>query len=121
MVRYGLDETLAAIAGDGAEGLEFTVFRLVEWAVEQGRLGELIEAALAANHSNPLLQDFVKSLRYQVGYALGARLPLPGSPTPAQVLQNPQSPKVDIKVAPEILAGRDVAAILGRLVGVLDV
>jgi len=121
MVRYGLDETLAAIAGDGAEGLEFTVFRLVEWAVEQGRLGELIEAALAANPSNPLLQDFVKSLRYQVGYALGARLPLPGSPTPAQVLQNPQSPKVDIKVAPEILAGRDVAAILGRLVGVLDV
>ena len=56
MVRYGLDESLEEIAG--APTYADTVFKLVEWAVAQGRVEALVAAALSSNPKNPDLLAF---------------------------------------------------------------
>ncbi|MFN8470029.1 MAG: effector-associated domain EAD1-containing protein [Caldilineaceae bacterium] len=57
MVRFGLGEDLAAIAG-GASFAE-TVFELIGWAERSGRTAEFVAAAAAAVPHNPELQAFV--------------------------------------------------------------
>jgi hypothetical protein len=47
MVSFGMDTSLAMIAGLGPLG--DATFRLIEWAESQGRLEELVHTARAAN------------------------------------------------------------------------
>lgn len=64
MVRYGLHENLATIAGNGT--LDDTVFRLVRWAVTNGRPEELVNAALGENCRNRQLRDVAQQFRLPV-------------------------------------------------------
>jgi len=57
MVRVRLEENLEAIAG--REKLYTIAFNLIEWAIEHGRLKELIEKAYDQNPGNPKLSNFV--------------------------------------------------------------
>src|SRR5262249_41258766 len=52
-VRYGLDESLQAIAGEGT--LQDVVFNLVRWAHSQGRLSDLLDALVRENPGNARL------------------------------------------------------------------
>ena len=54
MVRFGLDENLDTITGNGS--LSETVFELITWAEAQGRLEALLAAARTENPGNALLQ-----------------------------------------------------------------
>lgn len=56
MVRFGLDVPLPSITEAG--NLSDAVFALIEWAAAQGRLKELITAAVTANPANPELRVF---------------------------------------------------------------
>jgi hypothetical protein len=56
MVNFGLNANLDAIAG--GTSLSDTVFNLIQWATAQGRLEDLINAALDANAGNPDLKAF---------------------------------------------------------------
>lgn len=59
MVKFGLDENLQAIAvGD----LEDSTFELIRWAESQGRLEQLVNAALQ-HSSNPELHAFARELK----------------------------------------------------------
>lgn len=58
MVKHGMEENLAEIAGD--PNLGQAIFDLIEWADAKGRLEELIRKAYEANPGNPELADFVK-------------------------------------------------------------
>lgn len=60
MVKTGLDENLAAIAG--GNNLKDQVFNLLEWARMRGRLTELLQAALDGSPHNPVLKEFVAGL-----------------------------------------------------------
>ena len=53
VVRFGLDESLAAIAGSG--NLRDMVFGLIEWAISHGELDRLLLAAYRLNPRNPAL------------------------------------------------------------------
>jgi len=53
MIRFQLDENLDTIA-DGTDHSE-RVFNLIRWAETKGKLDELINGAIKANPSNPLL------------------------------------------------------------------
>jgi len=52
MVRFGLDESLDAIA---TGNLSTMVFQLITWADAQGRVAELVAEAQKANPRNPAL------------------------------------------------------------------
>jgi hypothetical protein len=56
MIGFGLNENLDAIAG--GTSLSDTVFNLIQWATAQGRLEDLINAALSDNPGNPALKTF---------------------------------------------------------------
>lgn len=56
MVRFGLDEDLAAVDSDGS--VTDFAFNLVGWAEAQGKTVDLIRAALAENPGNPELREF---------------------------------------------------------------
>ena len=56
MVSFGLDEGLQGIAGPG--NAQTVAFSLVRWAEARGRLGDLVEAARAANPGNLPLRTF---------------------------------------------------------------
>ena len=64
MVRYRLDENLHAIAGTGT--LKERVYELIEWAVAEGRIEELVEQAYSAKPGNPKLRDFTQ--KYKMNY-----------------------------------------------------
>lgn len=61
MVKFSLDENLAAIAG--GSNLRDKVFNLLEWARMRGRLTELLQGAMDDRPDNPALQQLVASLR----------------------------------------------------------
>jgi V8-like Glu-specific endopeptidase len=61
MVNFGLNESLAAIAGDGP--LEYVAFKLIIWAEARGRLEVLLRAARNANPTNPQLLQFLEELQ----------------------------------------------------------
>ncbi len=65
MVRIGLDENLASIAG-GANLQEVT-FNLIQWAERNGRVDDLLAAARQANPSNPALSAFAAGYRPNAG------------------------------------------------------
>lgn len=58
MLRFGMGENLATIAGDGA--LHDLSFRLLEWAESRGLTAQLVRAALDENPHNPELGQFAK-------------------------------------------------------------
>lgn len=60
MVKFGLNENLAVIAGGST--LQDKVFSLLEWARMRGRMSELLQAALDDNPDNQALKDFIASL-----------------------------------------------------------
>src|SRR5437016_5595001 len=60
MVSFGLDQNLASIVP--STSLEGMVFDLIEWARQQGRLAELLQAAQQRNADNPLLRAFCATL-----------------------------------------------------------
>ncbi len=60
LVAYALDQSLAAIAGEGP--LTEVVFRLLEWATAHDQIRALVEGALRANPTNPTLQAFAATL-----------------------------------------------------------
>src|SRR5690349_14383430 len=66
VVRYGLDQNLAALVGSGVP-LDTMIFRLVEWVSAQERVGELMAVALAANPQNTLLQTVAAAVRQAAG------------------------------------------------------
>jgi hypothetical protein len=67
MVSFELDESLQAIAGSSE--LNQVAFNLVKnWATPQGKIQELVEAALASNPDNPKLNSFVQELNIPVVY-----------------------------------------------------
>lgn len=76
VARFELDEPLDAIAGSGS--LSDTVFNLIEWAEDRGRLDELLRAVLQTNPSNQRLLNAVRSVEglpfagpLEVGAAIG--------------------------------------------------
>ncbi len=60
MVRFGLNVKLQEIVVHGP--LADMTFMLVAWAEEQGRLDDLLRAALAENPTNPLLRNFTQEV-----------------------------------------------------------
>ena len=58
LVRFRMEENLEDIAPGNS--LPETVTNLTKWAVEQGRLDELIQQAYQANPANRQLYDFVQ-------------------------------------------------------------
>lgn len=60
MVKAGLHENLAAIAG--GSNLQDKVFNLLEWARMRGRLSELLQAAYDARRESSDMRDFVAGL-----------------------------------------------------------
>src|SRR5947199_364521 len=70
MVRHGLGEHLPVIAKDG--NLQHMVFELLQWAQAQGRLEELIKAALAHNRGNLQLKSVAAILRVSSGQSASA-------------------------------------------------
>jgi tetratricopeptide (TPR) repeat protein len=60
MVSYRMEENLDVIVGKGP--LSDVAFDLVEWAISQGEIGELIQAACQENPGNPDLQDFTEQM-----------------------------------------------------------
>jgi len=85
MVSYGLYENLSAIAGDGT--LEYTIFKLVQWAVARGKFEQLVIAALKENSHNPQLISIAKQLGLSnnppVTSAPGTNKTVQGSATPS--------------------------------------
>jgi len=81
MVRFELDEYFEQIVGEG--NFADKIFSLITWAERQGRLRDLLEAAVASNAQHPQLNELVNSLlRKQTAPA--------AAPTPASQL--PQTP-----------------------------
>jgi hypothetical protein len=73
LVRFGLNENLAVIAG--GSDLATVVFNLITWADAQDRLGDLLLAAKRDNSSNQRLATFIEGVRSaQVGMRLLALL-----------------------------------------------
>ncbi|MEO1765217.1 MAG: effector-associated domain EAD1-containing protein [Cyanobacteria bacterium J06629_18] len=62
MVSFGLEENLDSIAG--GDNLREVVFELIGWAIEQGRLRELVEAAREHNSRNRELQRISKDMNW---------------------------------------------------------
>ena len=62
MVSFGLEENLDSIVG--GENMSEVVFNLIEWAIEQGRLKELVEAARQNNSGNIKLQNISKDMNW---------------------------------------------------------
>src|SRR5436190_5722963 len=61
MVSYRLDESLSAIGK--SDKLEFTAFKLIEWAMARGsKLEKLVTAALEHNPDNPELSSVAQQL-----------------------------------------------------------
>src|SRR5438552_3638483 len=60
MVRTGLGENLAAIAGE--TDLSATVLRLITWAESRGRVKELVDEAMRVNPGNPELKVLAAQL-----------------------------------------------------------
>lgn len=58
MVRYGLNTSLAAVAGSGR--LTDVVFDLIQWAESQGKLDALVIAARNENPGSLALRDFAE-------------------------------------------------------------
>lgn len=67
LVKFHLDQNLETIAG--GENLSDITFNLLMWAEAEGRLDELVAAALHANPDNPSLKQFAQD------YPLPAPLP----------------------------------------------
>ena len=65
MVCDEFGENLSSIAGNG--NLKHTIFELIRWAIAQGRLEELIDAAHEQNTHNPQLKSISKELGYSEG------------------------------------------------------
>ena len=60
MVKFGLGENLAAIAG--GNNLKDKVYNLLEWARMRGRMAELLQAASEGNPQNVELRQFFATL-----------------------------------------------------------
>jgi len=60
MVRFGLNQTFAVIAG--GDTLADQVFSLIEWAEAHGQEAQLLQVALAANAGNPQLRTLAQQL-----------------------------------------------------------
>lgn len=73
MVRFGLDTNLPTVAQGSS--LEDTVFLLIDWAVAQGRVADLLTAAVTENPRHPQLSTVVAELR-----ATGTGSPPPPGP-----------------------------------------
>lgn len=58
MVRFGLDQNIANIVPSADTLLDLAAFKLIAWAESYGQIRALLNAALAANNSNPYLQEF---------------------------------------------------------------
>src|SRR5436190_1856482 len=78
MVFHGLDVHLLAITAEGS--LQQVVFELLRWAQAQGRLEELIKAALAQNSGNQELQRVAVQLGMSSGQSSSG---VPASTLPA--------------------------------------
>ena len=72
LVRFGLDQNLAAIVGDGALGQ--VVFDLIDWAEAEGCLDALLAEAGAERPNNPALKAYL---------AAAGPAPAPAAPPPA--------------------------------------
>jgi hypothetical protein len=72
LVRFGLDQNLEAIVGDGPLGQ--VVFALIDWAEAEGRLDDLLAEAGAERPNNPALKAYL---------AAAAVAPAPSAPPPA--------------------------------------
>jgi hypothetical protein len=79
LLRYGLDQNLFEIAGNGS--LSEISFRLIAWAESQGRTENLIRSAVAENPRNPELQKFAEQLG--LATALEPLAPI-GAPAPGK-------------------------------------
>ena len=62
MVSFGLEENLDSIVG--GENMSEVVFNLIQWAIEQGRLRKLVEAARQNNSGNIKLQNISKDMNW---------------------------------------------------------
>jgi len=60
MVLFQLNKNLSAITG--ASNLQYTAFELIRWAMAEGRLEELVMAALRQNSQNPQLVSVAQQL-----------------------------------------------------------
>src|SRR4051794_27803001 len=72
MIRLELDENLEALAGSKEQPLAHLVFNLLMWGEAQGRLGDLLRAALGQNPTNPALRALVVAVGATSAQALAA-------------------------------------------------
>jgi Novel STAND NTPase 1/Sulfatase-modifying factor enzyme 1/Effector-associated domain 1 len=76
IVRAGLDKDLPQIAGGG--NVTEIAYNLVAWADRQNRVQELIEAAVAGNPTNPMLQGLQQDTqRWHLAPPAGEKEPEP--------------------------------------------
>ncbi|MDQ2806439.1 MAG: effector-associated domain EAD1-containing protein [Chloroflexota bacterium] len=63
MAYFGLNMKLDSLVGPSS--LRTQVRVLIQWAVDQGKLGALVAAAQEANPDNPQLQDYIHTYGYE--------------------------------------------------------
>lgn len=75
LIRYGLDRSLSEIAG--GDTVSEIVFQVIEWAEAQGRVADLITAAIAENPRNPQLKKCAEQLHVGASPAQLAPIAMP--------------------------------------------
>ena len=113
MVSFELDENLNSIATGG--NYSEVVFKLIKWAQAQGRVKELLDAALSANPGNPKLRSFDDQMRSTRNIKTtpltantGSISSLSGSSDFDVFLAHNSSDKAEVKVIAEKLIQHDL-------------
>ncbi len=97
MVSFELSQDLGAIA-DGSNRSAI-VFNLIKWAESQGRLEDILKAALVQNPGNQLLNEFALSIQQTLAGQTSSHVSPPKAPQPAQS-SKVAPPKQDIPIGP---------------------
>lgn len=121
LLRLQLNEDLDAVAGD--DNLNTVVFNLVAWAEREGRVGELIAGAAAANPGNAQIQQLVHDSQGWAAAAaprvVPATAPLsapPSAPLAAPLRPSKLGARIGLAIgliALLVLAGMAVIRLLG--------